>query len=160
MISLIAAMTPERVIGLEGRMPWHLPADLRWFKENTLNKPVIMGRATWDSIGKPLPQRHNIVITRQKGLILSGATIVHSLEQALELVPHEPEVMIIGGGQLYAQAVPLAQRLYLTTVQAQLMGDTFFPAVNFQEWSSLFSIYCPAPNEQSFACRFEILHRP
>lgn len=159
LLSLIVAMTPERVIGLQGNMPWHVSADLRWFKENTLHKPVIMGRTTWDAIGRPLPQRHNIVITRQAKLELAGATVVHSLEQALAQVADEPEVMIIGGGQLYSQALPLAQRLYLTTIHTHTQGDTYFPVINPQEWVSQFSLYCPALNEQSLACSFAILER-
>nr|WP_162596660.1 type 3 dihydrofolate reductase [Thiofilum flexile] len=161
MLSLIVAMTPERVIGWQGKMPWHgrVSADLRWFKENTLHKPVIMGRATWDSIGRALPQRHNIVVTRQTSLVLAGATVTHSVEQALALVAHEPEVMIIGGGELYREALPLAQRLYLTTIHTHTHGDTYFPAINPQEWVSQFSLYCSPLNEQSLACSFTILDR-
>ena len=152
-------MTPERVIGLQGQMPWHVSADLRWFKENTLHKPVIMGRVTWDSIGRPLPQRHNIVVTRQAALDIAEATVVHSLEQALAAVAHEPEVMIIGGGKLYNEALPLAQRLYVTTIHTHTTGDTHFPIINSQEWVSQFSLYCPPLNEQSLACSFAILDR-
>lgn len=158
-LSLIVAMTPERVIGWQGKMPWHAPADLRWFKENTLHKPIIMGRATWDAIGRPLPQRPNIVVTRQTSLALTGATVVDSLDQALDSVKGEPEVMIIGGGQLYKQTLPLAQRLYLTTIHTQAQGDTYFPVINPQEWVSQFSIYCSPPNEQSLACSFTLLER-
>jgi dihydrofolate reductase len=159
MLSLIVAMTPERVIGCKGKMPWHNPADLRWFKENTLHKPIIMGRATWDSIGRPLPHRHNIVVTRQADYELKEATVVNSLMKAIELVESEPEIMVIGGGQLYAQALPLAQRLYLTTIHTTVEGDTYFPEVNFQQWVSQLHIYCPAQNEQSLSCTFQILQR-
>ena len=125
-ISMIAAMAKGRVIGDNNRMPWHLPADLKHFKAVTVNKPVIMGRKTYESIGKALPKRRNIVISRT-GFTTTDAEVVTSLAQALQLVSQVPEVMIIGGGNVYAQCLPLAHRLYLTFIEMDVKGDTLFP---------------------------------
>ena len=156
---MIVAMTPERVIGRAGTMPWHLPADLRWFRENTLHKPIIMGRATWDSIGKALPQRHNIVVSRQPSLKLVGATVVSSLTEALALVSDIDEVMIIGGGQIYRQALTYANRLYLTLIHEKIVGDTYFPDYNPDEWSVSFSHICTPTLSDPAPCSFMILER-
>ena len=137
MLSLIVAMTPQRVIGKEGRMPWHLPADLAWFKRNTLGKPVIMGRKTWQSIGKALPGRRNLVISRSSSFEPVGAERVESLEAALQAVQDSSEIMIIGGAQIYQQFLPQADRLYLTLVDADLTGDTYFPDYTTYEWREL-----------------------
>jgi dihydrofolate reductase len=136
-ISLIAAMTCNRVIGYQNRMPWHLPADLQHFKALTLGKPLIMGRKTFESIGKPLPNRQNIVLTRGLGDINSGVTIAHTLEQALTLAKPKTEIMIIGGSELFQQALPLASRMYLTLIDTELEGDTFFPEWNPAEWREI-----------------------
>jgi dihydrofolate reductase len=141
-ISLIVALASNHVIGKDNTMPWHLPEDLRYFKRITLNKPVVMGRNTFESIGKPLPQRSNIIISRNTSYQPAGVTVVHSLEEALQkgqemlrwLDPGNNELMIIGGAQIYDQALPLAVRLYLTEVHAELEGDAFFPAFNRKEW--------------------------
>lgn len=144
-ISLIVALGSNHVIGKDNTMPWHLPGDLRYFKRITLNKPVVMGRNTFESIGKPLPQRSNIVISRNTGYQPAGTTVVHSLEEALQkgrevlrwLDPGNDELMIIGGAQIYMQALPLAERLYLTQVHAQPQGDAFFPAFDRHEWNEV-----------------------
>ena len=135
MISLIAAMTRvEHVIGDQGRMPWHLPADLAWFKHNTLNKPIIMGRKTWQSLGRALPGRRNIVVSSDTSLKLAQAECVQHPQAALDLVADSPEVMIIGGAQLYTYFLPQAQRMYLSFIDAKLKGDTVFPAYRAQDW--------------------------
>lgn len=126
-LSLIVAMSTNRVIGIQNQLPWHLPADLKHFKQLTLGKPVIMGRKTYDSIGKPLPNRCNIVVSRNQSLQIPGCEVVNSLESALKLVATAAEVMIIGGEQLFTQALPLADRLYLTLIHQQIPGDSFFP---------------------------------
>lgn len=126
-ISLIAAMANNRVIGKDNQMPWHLPADLGHFKTKTLGKPVIMGRKTYESIGRPLPGRRNIVITRNSSYKAEGCEMAASLEDAIELVNEVEELMIIGGGHLYSQAMPLADRLYLTFIDLDVDGDTKFP---------------------------------
>ena len=137
MLSLIAAMTSERVIGRAGAMPWHLPADLAWFKQNTLGKPIIMGRKTWESIGRPLPKRRNIIISRDPQLVVSGAECVPSPQAALELVQPAQEIMVIGGAQIYDYYLPQAQRLYLTLIDAFFSGDTFFPDYTSYHWRTL-----------------------
>lgn len=129
-ISMIAAMANNRVIGLDNKMPWHLPADLQFFKRVTLGKPIIMGRKTFLSIGRPLPGRLNIVLSRDKGLTIEGVTCVQTVEQALQLVKDEEEVMIIGGATIYQQFLSVANRLYLTFIDLEVKGDTTFPDYN------------------------------
>ncbi|XQF89452.1 type 3 dihydrofolate reductase [Pseudoalteromonas espejiana] len=126
-ISMIAAMANNRVIGLDNNMPWHLPADLQHFKKVTTGKPVIMGRKTFESIGRPLPGRRNIIITRNENYSASGIETVTTPEAALDLVNEVEEVMIIGGGNIYQQFLPLATRLYLTFIDLAVEGDTQFP---------------------------------
>lgn len=124
---MIAAMANNRVIGLDNKMPWHLPGDLQHFKKVTSGKPVIMGRKTFESIGRPLPGRRNIIITRNKDYHASGIETVTTPEAALELVNDVAEVMIIGGGNIYQQFLAQAQRLYLTFINLDVEGDTQFP---------------------------------
>ena len=126
-ISLIVAMANNRVIGKDNDMPWHLPADLAHFKAVTLGKPIIMGRKTYESIGRPLPGRKNIVISRNSNYKLEGCETVCSLEEAMELVSDVEELMIIGGGYLYSQTLSQADRLYLTFIDLDVDGDTQFP---------------------------------
>jgi len=136
-ISMIAAMAEDRIIGLDNKMPWHLPADLQFFKRVTLGKPVIMGRKTYQSIGRPLPGRKNIVLTRDSGLVIEGVECVQTLEQAMTLVGDVGEMMIIGGATIYEQFLAQADRLYLTFIELNTKGDTQFPdykaAANWQE---------------------------
>ncbi len=136
-ISLIVARARNGVIGFQGKMPWHLPEDLAHFKRTTLGKPIVMGRKTWESIGRPLPGRRNLVITRNPGYVAPGAEIAPGLEAALALVAHEAEAFVIGGGELYAQAMPLAQRLYLTEIDADFEGDAFFPTPAPAQWREI-----------------------
>ena len=126
-ISLIAAMANNRVIGKDNQMPWHLPADLGHFKTITLGKPIIMGRKTYESIGRPLPGRKNIVISRNPDYSIEGCETALCLDEAIALVKDVEEVMIIGGGHLYAQTLPQADRLYLTFIDLDVDGDTQFP---------------------------------
>lgn len=127
MISLIVAHDKNRVIGYKNKMPWHLPGELQYFKEQTMGKPMIMGRKTFDSIGRPLPGRRNIVITRNENYIAEGIEVVTSLEEALRLAGDVEEVMIIGGEQIFKIVLPLADRLYITHIEHEFNGDTFFP---------------------------------
>ncbi len=127
---MIAAMANNRVIGLDNKMPWHLPADLQHFKKVTTGKPVIMGRKTFESIGRPLPGRRNIIITRNSEYTAEGIEVVTTPEAALELVYAVEEVMIIGGGNIYEQFLPKAERLYLTFIDLDIKGDTQFPDYN------------------------------
>ncbi|AAN56632.1 type 3 dihydrofolate reductase [Shewanella oneidensis MR-1] len=133
-IAMIAAMANNRVIGKDNKMPWHLPEDLRHFKAMTLGKPVVMGRKTFESIGRPLPGRHNIVISRQADLQIEGVTCVTSFEAAKRVAGDCEELVVIGGGQLYKQLLPQADRLYLTQINLDVDGDTFFPAWEDNEW--------------------------
>lgn len=139
-LCLIVAATRNRVIGRDNAMPWHLPEDLRYFKARTLGKPVIMGRKTWESLGRPLPGRLNIVVSRQPGLQLDGAEVFADLTGAVERgrkwaeEQGVDEVMLIGGGQLYHQALAQASRVYLTRIELELEGDTWFPQLPFDEW--------------------------
>jgi len=158
MISLIAAMAADRVIGMDNAMPWHLPADLAWFKRHTLNKPVIMGRRTWESIGRPLPDRLNIVISSQPSSV-EGVTWVASVEEALQAAGEAEEVMVIGGGRIYEQFLAQADKLYLTHIDAEVVGDTTFPDFEPEEWQSTFSEFHDADEKNSHSYCFEILER-
>lgn len=132
MISLIVAHDQNRVIGYKNEMPWHLPGDLKYFKEMTMGKPVIMGRKTFESIGKALPGRRNIVITRNAAYTADNVEVAESLETALALVQDEPEIMVIGGEQIFKLALALADRLYITEIDYAFEGDTYFPA--YEGW--------------------------
>ena len=163
-VSLIVAATRNQVIGRDNQMPWHLPEDLRYFKQRTLGKPIIMGRKTWESLGRPLPGRLNIVITRQAGLELEGAEVFTDLEAALQR-GHEwavqkgaDEGMVIGGGQLYQEALRLAQRVYLTRIELDLEGDTFFPVLDAQHWQQTEAQPHPAKNQEP-GYTFEVWQR-
>jgi dihydrofolate reductase len=141
-LSLIAALAENRVIGIDNRMPWHLPGDFKYFKAVTLGKPIIMGRKTWDSLGRPLPGRLNLVVSRQPGLRLEGAEVFASLDEAIARAnawakeQGVQELMLIGGAQLYAQALEQGRvdRLYLTRVALQPEGDAWFPAFDEAQW--------------------------
>jgi len=141
-ISLIVAMSKNRAIGVNGDLPWHLPADLKYFKATTLGKPIVMGRKTFDSIGRPLPGRRNIVITRNRGWSFEGVEVASNIEAAIELArntertgePVSSEIMITGGAQIYRQAMPHVDRMYITEVDAEVEGDTFFPDFDAADW--------------------------
>lgn len=134
MLSLIVAMAENRVIGANNRLPWHLPADLKHFRALTMGHPIIMGRKTFDSIGRVLPGRRNIVVTRNPEYKVEGLEIAHSLEGALELCGSESEAFIIGGAHLYEAALPHVQRIYLTLVHTVVEGDVLFPALDPSAW--------------------------
>jgi len=133
-LCLIAAMDRDRLIGRDNALPWRLPEALRHFKETTLGKPVIMGRKTWESLGRPLPGRRNIVVSRNAGYQANGGELAGSLEAALALTADADEVFVIGGAELYRQALPLANRLYLTEIDASHDGDAWFPELPMGEW--------------------------
>lgn len=132
-ISIIVAMTDRRVIGRGGRLPWHLPADLRRFKQLTMGHHLVMGRKTYESIGRPLPGRTSIVLTRQANYQPAGALVAAGLDEALELAPDD-DVFIIGGAEVYRMALPRADRLLVTRVEADVEGDTFFPEFSAASW--------------------------
>jgi dihydrofolate reductase len=134
MVSIIVAMGRNRAIGKDNQLMWHLPADLKHFRQVTMSKPVIMGRKTFESIGKLLPGRTNVVVTRQSGYNAPGCLVAGSLEEALGLMAQEPEVFIAGGGDIYRQAIPLTDRMYITIIDHNFDADTFFPEFDAGEW--------------------------
>ena len=134
-ISLIAAMADDRAIGIENPLPWKTPADMKWFREKTMGKPMIMGRKTFESFGaKPLPGRTNIIITHDKQYQAEGAVVMHSIDDALQAAGDVDEVMIIGGASFYEQMLPRATRFYLTLVHGKFDADAWFPEFNEKEW--------------------------
>jgi dihydrofolate reductase len=136
-ISLVVAMDENGLIGRDGGLPWRLPDDMAWFRRVTMGKPVMMGRKTYDSIParfRPLPGRHNIIITRNRDYRAEGCTVVHSVAEALVAAGDAPEVMVAGGAMVYAAVLPQATHLYLTLVDGEFVGDTYFPPVNWHEW--------------------------
>jgi dihydrofolate reductase len=136
-INIVVAKSENDVIGRDGDLPWRLCADLRHFKATTLGHPLVMGRKTHESIGRPLPGRHNIVVTRQADYLAAGCTVTGSLEQAIIAAHPATEIMIIGGAALYAAALPRAERIYLTEVHAEITGDTYFPPIDRDAWREL-----------------------
>lgn len=136
-LSLIAAMADNRVIGVDNRLPWRLPADLQHFKRLTMGKPMIMGRKTFESLPGLLPGRPHVVVTRNPAYQAEGAEVVHSLEAALASHPEAEELMLVGGANLYAQGLPLAARLYLTEVHVAVEGDAVFPDFDLTEWQEV-----------------------
>ena len=140
MISLIAALARNRAIGKNGQLLWHLPEDMRHFRETTRGKPVIMGRKTWESLPdsfRPLPGRHNIVISRNPAYVAPGATLVPSLDEAIREAGDASEVFVIGGAELYRQALPIADCLYLTEIDENFAGDVFFPELAPDDWEEI-----------------------
>jgi dihydrofolate reductase len=159
-VSMIAAMAEDRVIGLDNQMPWHLPADLQFFKRVTLGKPVIMGRKTYQSIGRPLPGRTNIVLTRDKELQIEGVSCVQTVPQALALVQGAAEVMIIGGATIYQQFLNQANRLYLTFIDLKVAGDTQFPDYQaVADWQQVECEKHSADEENGYDYQFVTLDR-
>jgi dihydrofolate reductase len=136
-ISLIVAMGENRVIGVDNRMPWHLSSDLQRFRRITLGKPILMGRRTHQSIGRPLPGRQNIVLTSDADFAAAGCDVVHSVADALTAAGDAPELMVIGGAVLYREFLPRADRLYLTLIHRSFAGETFFPEIDWAEWREI-----------------------
>jgi len=152
-ITLVAAMGKNRGIGLDGKLPWRLPGELQHFKRTTMGKPVVMGRKTWESIGRPLPGRQNLVVSRNPAYRAEGCQVVASLVEAVETA-ESFELMVIGGGELYRQALPLASRMVLTVVDAEPDADTWFPDWNAAEWMLITSERSAADQDNPLA--FEI----
>lgn len=159
MISLIVAVSANNVIGFRGELPWRLPSDLKRFKAITMGKPIVMGRLTWESIGRALPGRHNIVVSRQPDFEAEGCTVVHSPEEAIEAAGGAAEVMVIGGGHIYARFLPFADRIYLTQVHTEVEGDAFFPALDEAEWAIVASESAPPDDQDGPAFTFVTLER-
>lgn len=164
-ISLIVAIAENGTIGINNSLPWHLPDDLAFFKQNTVNKPIIMGRKTYESLGRPLPKRDNIVISRHPAPdnLPDNVFYFDSLDQAIAAYQHVPEVMIIGGAQLYCSALPYMHKLYLTIVESEVVGDTFLPevlALPFSEAKIVYTENHPEDEKHSYPFRFEIWEFP
>lgn len=158
--SLIVAVSKELAIGRNGDMPWHLPGDLKYFKSVTMSRPVIMGRKTWESIGRPLPGRHNIVISSDASMKLEGADVVNSLSSAFERAGDVPEVFVIGGGRVYAEAMGIADRLYITRIEASVAdADTFFPEIDPQEWELVSRSEKQLDERSAVVYSFEVYNR-
>ena len=158
-ISIIVAMARNRVIGANGAIPWHLPDELKLFKSLTLGHAIIMGRKTWDSIGRALPGRTSIVVTRQRGYRATGAKVAHSLDDAIRASGDDSEIFVIGGADLIREALPLADRLYLTTVDAEVPGDTWMPEFAVSDWREVESTNHPADARHAHGFRCAVLIR-
>lgn len=164
-LALVVAMDENRVIGAKGGLPWRISDDLKWFKSVTMGKPVVMGRKTFDSIGKPLPGRENIVVTRSPRWAREGVTAARDIDEALAVAADgaarggAEEVCVIGGAEIYRQTLPLAGRLYLTRVAASVKGDAFFPPLEADEWRETAAGGCEAGPRNDYSCRFFILDR-
>lgn len=156
--SLIVAATKNWVIGKDNQMPWHLPADLAWFRKNTTGKPVIMGRKTFESIGRPLPKRTNIVLSRSP-FQFEAVIWQNNMESAVDFVKDQEEIMLIGGGELFKQYLPLADKLYFTQIQTELEGDTFFPEIDWTQWEIQYEEYREKDAENPYDLRFMVLVR-
>lgn len=164
-VAIIVAAARNRVIGHNNAMPWYLPEELQHFKRTTQGKPLVMGRATFESIGRPLPGRLNIVVSRNPDFFHAGIRVVKDLESALQLADNQAvidgaeEIMVMGGGQIYQQAFPLASRLYLTEVDAEPTGDTWFPEVRPEEWLETGNTHYPAQEGNRYAYTIRQLQR-
>jgi dihydrofolate reductase len=163
-ISLIAALTQNRVIGKDNSLPWHLPDDMKYFMQTTKAHHVIMGRKNYDSIPekfRPLPNRVNIVVTRQQGFKAPACTVVHALEEGIDISRKsgQQEVFVIGGSDMYKMALPISHRLYLTEIETELDGDTYFPEFNRAEWKETSRRHHPADDRHAFAFDFVVYDR-
>ncbi|MET3559836.1 dihydrofolate reductase [Bartonella japonica] len=164
-VYLIAAVAENGVIGHEGVMPWRLSTDLQRFKALTFGKPVIMGRKTWDSLGRPLPGRTNIVITHNPSFTAEGATIAHSLSQACSIAEKVASqnganaVFVIGGGEIFKQALPIADKIFLTEILSSIKGDSFFPIFDKEKWTIVQTQYIPEGDNDSHPTCFVVYER-
>ncbi|MBA6390171.1 type 3 dihydrofolate reductase [Colwellia sp. BRX10-3] len=158
-LSMIVAHANDRVIGKNNDMPWHLPADLAYFKKTTLGKPIIMGRKTFQSIGRPLPGRKNIVISRDDTYQVEGVEVVNSVAAALALVIESEEVMVIGGGAIYQHCLAAAQRLYITHIDADIDGDTYFPEYDLAVWKKVASDIRPSDEKNQYQLDFSVYEK-
>jgi dihydrofolate reductase len=159
MLSIIVALSENNVIGRDNGLPWKLSADLKRLKSVTMGHHIIMGRRTWESLGRPLPGRVNVVITRDKNFKAEGAVIVHSLQDALQVAKNDNEAFIFGGGKVFSEALPQVNRIYETIVHTTIDGDTFFPELNNREWKETFRESHAADEKNEFDYTFITLER-
>lgn len=158
-LSIVVAAAQNGVIGRGNTLPWRLPDDLKRFKELTMGKPIVMGRKTYDSIGRPLPGRTSIVISRQPGLAITGCVVVNSLQAAMVAAGGAREIMLVGGAQLYRSAMPMVRTIHLTRVHADVPGDTLFPILDMQQWRETIVGTHPADERHAYAFTFVTLER-
>jgi dihydrofolate reductase len=160
-VSIIAAMDRKRGIGVDNKLPWRLSADLKRFRELTMGHHIIVGRKTFESIGRPLPGRRMIVVTRDRSYKAEGCGLAHSVEDAIDLARErgESEAFICGGAEIYAQSIGIVDRMYLTFVDAEVAADTFFPEFDEQEWSERESFYQPADEKNQYPFTFKLMVR-
>jgi len=159
LVSIIVAADDHGGIGRGGGLPWHLSEDLKRFKALTMGKPIVMGRKTWDSIGRPLPGRRNMVVSRQPGLAIEGAEVFGSLDAAVQAAADVPELCVIGGAEIYRQALPRAEVIHLTRVHAAAGADTFFPVIDAAEWEEVAREDRAADERHAHAFSFLTLRR-
>ncbi len=159
LISLIVAMAQNGVIGRENSLPWRLPEDLKRFRAFTLGKPILMGRKTFESLGRPLPGRTNLVLTRDRGWSAQGVVVVHSVEEALLQAAASDELVVIGGAEIYRLVLPVARRIYLTHVHADVPGDITFPEFDSTQWADVECSSQPADEEHAYPLTFVTLER-
>jgi dihydrofolate reductase len=159
LVSLVVAMARNHVIGRDNALPWRLPTDLKHFKAVTWGKPILMGRKTFQSIGEPLPGRANLVLTRDRDWTAPGVLVVHSLEDALERARNAPELAGIGGAEVFRLLMPLATRIHLTRIDADIAGDTMFPPIDHSQWAEIDSRQFAADEHNAFDMTFVTLER-
>jgi dihydrofolate reductase len=157
--SIVAAMSKNRVIGRKGTLPWRMPADLRHFRQVTMGHPILMGRKNYEDIGRPLPGRMNIILTRQRYFRAEGCIVVHSPGEVEDHVSEDAEIMVIGGAEIYAQFLPRAGRMYLTLIHAEIDGDTFFPEFDRNQWEESDRQDYPADEHNPYPYSFIVLER-
>lgn len=158
-VSLVVAMARNRVIGRDNALPWRLPADLAYFRKVTMGHPIVMGRRTYESIGRPLPGRHNIVVSRNRAFQAPGCTVVGSLEEAWRAAGDTDEVCVIGGTSLFRETLPVADRIHLTEVEADVEGDTYFPEFDRSDWTEREVARQPADERHAYPFRIVELAR-
>lgn len=158
-ISIVVAMSSNAVIGRNGGLPWHLSADLKHFKSITMGRPIVMGRITHESIGRPLPGRENIILTRDDNYKAEGCTIINDLNDITSRFSEVEEIMIVGGSQLYAEILPLAKKLFITEVHAELEGDTYFPEFDRRQWREIERQAFKADEKNDFDYSFVVLNK-
>lgn len=159
LISAVVAMSDNRAIGKDNQLLWHLPRDLQHFKKITLGKPILMGRKTFQSIGRPLPGRQNIILTQDKEFIAEGCVIVNSIQGALDSIKNQEEVCVIGGADIYRQMLPILNRIYLTIVHHEFAADAYFPELDSDEWKEIERVECEADEKNMYACSFILLEK-
>ena len=159
MLSIIVAVSENNVVGKENKLPWKLSADLRRLKSLTMGHHIIMGRKTWESLGRPLPGRINVIITSDKNYIAEGGVVVHSLKEAQTVSSFDDEIFIFGGGKIFKEAMPLVQKIYMTKVHSIIEGDIYFPVINMKEWNETAREDFKADEKNQYDYSFVILER-